>query len=67
MQQIDVDKFTAMTGFSTKASAQVNLAKVFRKLKGDGIASPDVKKKSGGRKRKAREYTHFLGTTRLPC
>lgn len=45
-----------MAGFSNKGSAQTNLAKVFRKLKGEGAASPETKKKGGGRKRKAGEY-----------
>ena len=52
-----MEKFAALAGFTTKASAKSNLYKVLKNvLPKDAAASPEGGKKVGGRKRKAGEY-----------
>lgn len=52
-----MEKFAALAGFTTKASAKSNHYKVLKKvLPKDAAASPEGEKKVGGRKSKAGEY-----------
>lgn len=51
-------KFMQASGYTTLASAQVNLGKVLRKVfKGEGGGEGTPPKKAGGRKRKVGEYS----------
>jgi hypothetical protein len=45
--------FATLAGFSTPGSATTNLAKVLKKVKAVGLASPEAGKKGSARKRKA--------------